>query len=237
MIQWGVAGYTAIAMTGVFVLFAKKKSNTALKIGFLLLNVFLLVPFAGHVLNGFSYVSNRWIWAYGMLIAYIFVKIYPELFRLDIREKRRVFVMLLIYCVAALFSEAARTQRNMSAMLLLVFSTAVILLYGSIFVRKRNLCLMMSGLLTAGIFFNIYYQYSMEKDYLSEFADRGEAMKTLESGTDLAVLDTEDTSVYRYDQLDALSCENSAMHMGTNSTSYYFSVASGSIGEFLTKCI
>ena len=132
MIQWGVAGYTAIAMTGVFVLFAKKKSNTALKAGFLLLNVFLLVPFAGHVLNGFSYVSNRWIWAYGMLIAYIFVKIYPELFRLDIREKRRVFVLLLIYCGAALFSEAARTQRNMSAMLLLVFSTAVILLYLSL---------------------------------------------------------------------------------------------------------
>ena len=71
----------------------------------------------------------------------------------------------------------------------------------------------------------------MEKDYLSEFADRGEAMETLESGTDLAVLDTEDDSVYRYDQLDALSCENSAMHMGTNSTSYYFSVASGSIGR------
>ena len=60
-------------------------------------------------------------------------------------------------------------------------------------------------------------------------------METLESGTDLAVLDTEDDSVYRYDQLDALSCENSAMHMGTNSTSYYFSVASGSIGEFFDE--
>ena len=99
---------------------------------------FFWYPFAGHVLNGFSYVSNRWIWVYGMLIAYIFVKIYPELFRLDIREKRKVFVMLLIYCGVALFSEAARTQRNMSAMLLLVCSTAVILLYGSIFVRKKK---------------------------------------------------------------------------------------------------
>lgn len=44
----------------------------------------LLVPFAGHVLNGFSYVSNRWIWAYGMMIAYIFVKAYPELFTLTV---------------------------------------------------------------------------------------------------------------------------------------------------------
>ena len=139
MIQWGVAGYTAISMTGVFVLFAKKKSNTALKAGFLLLNVFLLVPFAGHVLNGFSYVSNRWIWVYGMLIAYIFVKIYPELFRLDIREKRKVFVMLLIYCGVALFSEAARTQRNMSAMLLLVCSTAVSYAHLDVYKRQGKL--------------------------------------------------------------------------------------------------
>ncbi len=72
MIQWGVPGYSAVAMAGVFVIFSKRKKYTGLKLGFVLLNLFLLIPFAGHVLNGFSYVSNRWIWAYGMLIAYIF---------------------------------------------------------------------------------------------------------------------------------------------------------------------
>ena len=91
MIQWGVAGYSAVAMAGVFVIFSKRKKYTGLKLGFVLLNLFLLIPFAGHVLNGFSYVSNRWIWAYGMLIAYIFVKIYPELFSLTLKEKRKVF--------------------------------------------------------------------------------------------------------------------------------------------------
>lgn len=110
MIQWGVAGYTAVSLAGVFVLFSKKKKYTALKAGFVLLNVFLLLPYAGHVLNGLSYVSNRWIWAYGMLIAYIFVKIYPELFALTLTEKRKVFVMLLIYCILAAPPEAARTQ-------------------------------------------------------------------------------------------------------------------------------
>ena len=49
MIQWGVAGYSAVAMAGVFVLFSKKKKYLDLKWGFVLLNLFLLVPFAGHV--------------------------------------------------------------------------------------------------------------------------------------------------------------------------------------------
>lgn len=235
MIQWGVAGYSAISMTAVFVLFSKRKSNTILKRGFVLLNIFLLLPFAGHVLNGFSYVSNRWIWAYGMMIAYIFVKMYPEFFSMDTGEKRRVFVFLAGYCCLALFSEVSRTERNMAAMILLVFSTAVILLYGSIFIRRKNLCIMISGLLAAGIIFNIYYQYSYEKDYLSEFTNQGKAMEKLESGADLAVLDTGDPSIFRYDQFEALSYDNSAMHMGTNSTAYYFSVASGSIGEFFDE--
>ena len=85
----------AVSMTGVFGLFSKRKKYTALKVGFVLLNAFLLLPYAGHVLNGFSYVSNRWIWAYGMLIAYIFVKIYPELFTLTLKEKRKIFEFIV----------------------------------------------------------------------------------------------------------------------------------------------
>ena len=235
MIQWGVAGYTAVSLAGVFVLFSKKKKYTALKAGFVLLNVFLLLPYAGHVLNGLSYVSNRWIWAYGMLIAYIFVKIYPELFALTLTEKRKVFVMLLIYCILALLPEAARTQRNLMAMVLLSLSTFTVLSFGNIFTRERNLTVMVSGFLIAGILFNMHYQYSYEKDYLSEFTDSGEALEKLETGVDRAVLSTDDPSVYRYDQMDTNSSENSSMQMGTNSTAYYFSVASSSIANFFDE--
>ena len=235
MIQWGVAGYTAVSLAGVFVLFSKKKKYTALKAGFVLLNVFLLLPYAGHVLNGLSYVSNRWIWAYGMLIAYIFVKIYPELFALTLTEKRKVFVMLLIYCILALLPEAARTQRNLMAMVLLSLSTFTVLSFGNIFTRERNLTVMVAGFLIAGILFNMHYQYSYEKDYLSEFTDSGEALEKLETGIDRAVLSTDDPSVYRYDQMDTNSSENSSMQMGTNSTAYYFSVASSSIANFFDE--
>lgn len=235
MIQWGVAGYPAVAMTGVFVLFSKKKRYGNLKAGFLLMNLFLLLPFAGHILNGFSYVSNRWIWAYGMLIAYICVKIYPEFFHLNISEKRRIFVMALCYSVAALFWKVSRTERNMMAVLILISSVSVILFFGNVYVRRRNFRLLLGGLLVSGILLNISYQYSLEKDYLSEFSNQGEALKKLESGTDLAVLNTEDTSLFRYDQLDALSYDNSSMQMGTNGTSYYFSLAGGSIGSFFDE--
>lgn len=94
---------------------------------------------------------------------------------------------------------------------------------------------MVSVFLIAGILFNIYYQYSYEKDYLSEFTEQGEALDKLETGTDLAVLDTEDSSLYRYDQMGTHTYENSSMQMGTNSASYYFSVAIGNISNFFDE--
>ena len=235
MIQWGVAGYSAVAMAGVFVIFSKRKKYTGLKLGFVLLNLFLLIPFAGHVLNGFSYVSNRWIWAYGMLIAYILVQAYPELFALQIQEKRRIFIMLLGYCVLALFSETARTERNIMAVMLLVLAVFTVVSYGNIFVQGKYLCGMIVTVLIASILLNVSYQYSYEKDYLSEFEEKGGALEALQSGPDKAIQKLEDSSVSRYDQYKTGSYVNTAMYMGTNSTSYYFSVANGNISRFFDE--
>ena len=232
MIQWGVAGYSAVAMAGVFVLFSKKRKYLDLKWGFALLNLFLLVPFAGHVLNGFSYVSNRWIWAYGMLIAYIFVKAYPEFFTLKVQEKKKIFMMSVVYCVLALLAKAARTQRNMAGVLVLVLAVFTVTSFGNIFLQGKYLCGMLSGLLVVSILLNVSYQYSYEKGYLAEFADAEKAVDKLESNTDKAVLATKDESVYRYDQYGALPYDNTSMYMGTNSTAYYFSLANTSISDF-----
>ena len=235
MIQWGVAGYSAVAMAGVFVLFSKKKKYLDLKWGFALLNLFLLVPFAGHVLNGFSYVSNRWIWAYGMMIAYIFVKAYPELFTLTVREKKKIFIMVVAYCVLALFAKAARTQRNMAGVLVLVLAVFTITSFGNIFLLGKYMCGLISALLVASIMLNVSYQYSYEKDYLSEFATAQESVDKLESNTDKAVLETGDSDVYRYDQYGTLPYDNTSMYMGTNSTAYYFSLANSSISDFFSE--
>lgn len=235
MIQWGVAGYSAVAMAGVFVIFSKKKKYTGLKLGFVLLNLFLLIPFAGHVLNGFSYVSNRWIWAYGMLIAYILVQAYPELFTLQMREKRRIFIMLLVYCVLALVSKSARTERNSMAVMLLVLAVFTVLSYGNIFMQGKYLCGMLVAVLVTSIILNVSYQYSYEKNYLSEFEEKDRALEELQDGPDPMILSLDGSSSSRYDQYKTGSYVNTAMYMGTNSTSYYFSVANGNISRFFDE--
>ena len=235
MTQWGTTGFTAISMAGVFVLFSKRKKYRGLKIGFVLLNIFLLVPFIGHALNGFSYVCNRWVWAYVMLIAYIFVKIYPEIFTLNLKEKKRVLAFLLVYCGLAMLPEVARTQKNLVAEIMLVLGTFVVISYSSLIQKKRNLNILMTAVLAVGILFNMYYQYSYEKGYLEEFADKDETLSQLETPADLTILASGDTNLYRYDQAGTEHTENSGLQMGTHGVSYYFSIASQYISNYFSE--
>ena len=62
MLTLPMRGLTSAAFLGVLVLFAKPRQNTVLKCAWLGLLALLLVPQAGSVLNGISYVSNRWVW-------------------------------------------------------------------------------------------------------------------------------------------------------------------------------
>ena len=94
---------------------------------------------------------------------------------------------------------------------------------------------MIVTVLVVSILLNVFYQYSYEKDYLSEFENRNQALEALESGPDKEIKDLEDSSSSRYDQYKTGSYVNSAMYMGTNSTSYYFSVANGSISRFFDE--
>lgn len=72
-------GYGIVGGLAVLLLFFKTdlKEKAILKIAFLLGCVFCIFPFFGHVLNGFSYVTNRWIWAYCMVVSLIVVAMMP----------------------------------------------------------------------------------------------------------------------------------------------------------------
>ena len=50
-----------------------------LRLAFLLLTGMLFLPVCGKIFNGFSYVSNRWVWIYSALVSYILTYIWDRL--------------------------------------------------------------------------------------------------------------------------------------------------------------
>lgn len=75
---WTLLGFTLPALLGIIVLFTVKRRHTALKISFILTTGMLLFPFFGSVMNGFSYVSNRWCFMYAFLVSFILVTVWND---------------------------------------------------------------------------------------------------------------------------------------------------------------
>ena len=96
--DWTFLGYVALVLIAILMMFSYRRKYTQLKVGFVILTIMLCLPYAGHVMNGFSYVSNRWIWGYSFLLAFIMVTMLPKM--IDIGTGR--FIALLLVSVAYL---------------------------------------------------------------------------------------------------------------------------------------
>ncbi len=78
--EWTNLTFCIICPIAVIMLFVIRFENAKykrlqrnLQIGYIVLTLMMLIPFAGKVMNGFGYVSNRWNYAYAALNAYIVV--------------------------------------------------------------------------------------------------------------------------------------------------------------------
>lgn len=71
-------GYSALAIISFVLLFKIRKKFLTFKVVGLTLFIFLLFPFAGFALNGFSYISNRWTFLLSFVLSYCFVLVFES---------------------------------------------------------------------------------------------------------------------------------------------------------------
>lgn len=109
----------ATALLAVSLLFLRK-GNRQLKIGFIILTIFYIIPFFGHVLNGFAYSTNRWLWGYAMLTAFIIVAMWEEFLTISPRENILLLLVAGIYFIVCMLLRQSVTK-NMGFAMVLVF--------------------------------------------------------------------------------------------------------------------
>lgn len=95
---WLTMGFAVPALLAVFLLFTKKKENILLKVLFCISGIIMLFPIFGRILNGMSYMTNRWSWSLALLCAYTLVKEWDALHELSHKEWK-----VMISCCTAYY--------------------------------------------------------------------------------------------------------------------------------------
>lgn len=230
-------GYASIVGPAVVLLFLRK-GNKGLKIIFLSLTTFLCIPFMGSALNGFSYVSNRWIFVYSMLVAYIFVKAYPLFFDMEQKTLIKLSGGIAGYCgLSMLFSVWATKEVFQSELFLLLILIGIVI--GCLAKSKIGIQAVMCSSVIIGILLlshNEYsaqgrnaaavayipysdtyqqYDYSLVSNHLKEISDI-DAYRSMCSGYEVEL-------------------RNSYMLQGLHGTDFYFSITDRHISQYMRE--
>ena len=183
---WNYMGYSPIVILGLFFMFQKKKMQQYIFFGIGLL--FMAIPAIGSLMNGLSYISNRWIWAFAMFCAFILVEYWNDIISIGSKYMKQLFIVLTVYCTLVCLIENTRMENTLMELLLLVFTVMILGYMGQqnrkFSVYKAEAVLVTSVIL--GVAINSFYVYSVsEKNYVSQFIDRGnvyESYRTSQSG-------------------------------------------------------
>ncbi|MDO4276148.1 MAG: YfhO family protein [Eubacteriales bacterium] len=237
--KYTIIGVSVMALLGLLVLFAQRKKNTALKIGFVMCIIFLCVPYTAHLFNGMSYVTNRWNWALVMLLSYIFVKVYPDIFTLSKRQKTGIIICTGLYCLYIALDKYARDMWNI--VICVIFLAAVIVLMGAYDYLQKNktwqFLLLLCGM-GLSITVNIYYSFTSSGNDQSgvwSFVDAGQAYNIVHEPVQGAVAEFSDSDQYRYEQEGSGVQFNSAILTGLNGGQFFYSLANGYVSQFFDE--
>lgn len=238
-------GFFAVAFLSIILLFIQGKKNRQLQIGFCLLVVFLLIPYAGHVLNGFSYIGNRWVFGLAFLTAFIVVKMMPTLLDINIRSSAILFLCTTVYFFLCFVITNSRKE-TIIVSLALTFMLLFLLVFSKILRREpgipeqKVLFFTKTGVILVtivGILSNSLYRYSpVQRGYVSDFLEMDTALDSLTKQSTKVLDAISDTEFYRYDDCtEGNDSSNSALLSGKNSVGYYFSLENGNISDFFME--
>lgn len=95
-------GFSVTSFVATILLFTNKNYKLYLKVLFVVCLIFLTFPFFGKLMNGFSYVTNRWSWMIALPFSYVLTDQYDNFFN-DDKIKIITVVVFLYFTINTIF--------------------------------------------------------------------------------------------------------------------------------------
>lgn len=238
-------GYTALGFVGLIILFPQKKKHTFLKLSFIILTVFMMFPAVMKIVNGFSYVTNRWVWVYGLLIAYMFTTAIKELKNINIKQAIGLCAGAVLFFIYTIFLPENRTEANCVSCIIFFIFAAGCLIYCAYPYIKQNAgkkkiagafnCFVIAAAVLA-VFCNSMYHYNPnEAKFLKDFMGFRAAINySYRNGyKNIQKIQNTENAVERYEDAEIrIENFNCAILNETYSTTSYFSLNNTYLNNF-----
>ncbi len=227
-------GYAAPVFAACCILFRRKTKNRQLKLLFLMGVAAMCIPALGLVSNGFSYVSNRWSFAFALLCSYILTAMFPDLVKLNKKDLSFILLCTFAYTLVCVITDRSGTEELYFAIALMLFML-LWLLYSDRR-RAKELGILAAVLLavTAKAYWNFSPDHgdlsgeSISLQEISEYFDESEASAVREVASNAGTY----SPFTRYSGDSETVIPNSNMIFRMASPHFYFSSSNPNVVDF-----
>ena len=232
-------GYGATSLLACVALFLergeRRREHRALRVGFVVLTLMMLVPIFGRVMNGNNYASNRWSFVYAMLISYIVCVVAPRLRRLGGRDRRSALVALCVILVLVLVVNSIREEVYLASLAAGFFSLALLAM-GVIPRRHMTLAIVATLLVSSAVAVTYLVDYR-EGGYTHDAYSLGDVHRSATLASPPYVLTkVDDPTPWRADtDVGASGLRNGGIFLGTRTYSFYYNIYNSRIDRFHTE--
>lgn len=260
-ITWDYLGMASLVLPAVLVLFvAGRRKNLELKANILCWTILMLVPFGGYMMNGFSYVSGRFLYLTTFVYALGMVYGLPELLKLTRKKLLVCLGAAGIYLVLVILSKDVDQLTGWFGFAMLAGTLLVLLLWNWCQAKEgfggRQLPPSLAGwlkknifvLLTLTVCLNIigsgWLLFSNKgQGYGESFIGRGRAYQYVAGSPEAEVKEEAEKEasqtgavkgIYRTDS-PAKRTENTGMITGKYGVSSYFSMSNPNRIQYLLQ--
>lgn len=229
--SYSTFGYAAPALPLIIILFTMKdKIAKQIKIFISIGIIFFLFPVFGCIFNGFSYVSNRWGFAFSFVIAIGIVYAIPIATNSNFKEIKTVIVVCFSVCLfvfaLSLANKNIREQFLLPYIILFICTVLLFVLY----YFKQSTKIFYLILILFSVIFQGNFRYAPKGlNYLHDSPSQKDFSSLLQEYTTPLLID--DNDFYRIETSD-LQSPNVPAVIGIKGTTYYWSINNGLLYDF-----
>lgn len=240
--NWAVVAVSSIVLLMMPLLFSKLKdrevrSYLAL---FLITTSMLLIPEVASLMNGFSFLSNRWVFAYSFILAYIVTLGFDTKLQYTKKQKAYMLITLIIYSIIGLFVTELKIKKNLDYYVVLAIAYFIFIIISLNYKNETKLKIanyMVIIAVIANIFILATSLYSSKgKGYAEEFIKSGTVLEKCSNANEkienfkeaIEYIKQNDKSFYRIAKKE-LSYQNLSIMYEYNPIQLYLSIGNGSV--------
>lgn len=228
---WLYIGCSVTVIPAMFLLLHQKRQHVFLKVLFFICMLVILIPVLGQALNGFSYVSNRWCFAFVLLLSYILAVMWEELMTLSQREAGRLLLYSGGYFVLCLLLEYSRTAETLASLtLLFVLLCGLVYTNSQTYINEKNALyvrqIFVIGITLLSVVMHSFWMYAADDHYAYESCSIADTSKVDQTEAQIvkSIGENEKTGeYYRYSGRGIT--RNANMIAGISSTDFYWSIS------------